>query len=277
MYSLENCVKQWEEAGGHGSAEERIRRAESWLPYYSFFAEGQKTGDFSLSDEDGVFPAYLIREGLVKPTDRVLEIGAGLGADSLRFASSCASVTALEMNEDCLQVLRHRAACCGLDNLRPLQGAWETFEPSEPFDVSYSSMCPAICNLEELQRLERMTRRLCCLVTVMRGSHEKHRRAMMTELGIRPKGGMLTEMLHYFNVLYLLGRQPNVITRTVESIRDIPVETALEQFSVYFKIFGVDEERSLPFLRDYLARHAENGVLREESRIHYGMITWTVS
>lgn len=276
MYTLENCEQTWLEAGQHGTAAERVERARAWLPYYSFFAEPQKKADFSLSEDDGYFPSLLLREGLVEPSDHVLEIGAGLGVDSLRFASRCASVTALEMNEDCIEVLRHRAACCGFENLRPVQGAWETFRPEETFDVSYSAMCPAVCNPEELRRLESMTKRRCCLVTVMRGSYEKHRRAMMAGLGVRPKGGMLTELIHYFNVLYLLGRQPSVYSHTEERCCDMTAETVLKRFPVYFKVFGVGEDRSVPFLEDYLARHAENGVLREESRIHYGLITWNV-
>ena len=276
MYTLEHCEQLWIEAGQHGTPAERIERARAWLPYYSFFAEPQKEADFSLSEDDGFFPSYLIREGLVKPTDRVLEIGTGLGIDSLRFASCCASVTALEMNSDCIEVLRHRAERCGFENIRPVQGAWETFQPEERFDVSYSAMCPAICDMEELQRLESITKRLCCLVTVMRGSCEKHRRAMIAELGIRPRGGMLTELIHYFNVLYLMGRQPSVYAHTVEHCCDMTAETVLKRFPIYFKVFGVDEDRSVPFLEDYLARHAENGVLREESRIHYGLITWNV-
>ena len=277
MYTLAECEKLWEEAGQHGSPSERIERAKTWLPYYTWLVEQQKKKPVSTEENLDGFPALLLREGLIYPEDTILDIGAGPGSDSLFFAAHCRSVTALDMSSDSLQFLSEQAEKMGLVNLIPLQAAWEQFRPEEPFDVSYSSMCPAIGNLEELRRLESITRRLCCLVTVMRGSYDKHRKAMMKELDLHPKGGMLTEPIHYYNALYLTGRQPSVFCRTVSHTYDISEETFLEQYSVYFKIFGIDKERSIPFLRDYFSRNAQDGVLHDESCLHYTLITWTVT
>ena len=124
--------------------------------------------------------------------------------------------------------------------------------------------------------MESMTKRLCCLVAVMRGSYDKHRKAMMAQLGIQPKGGMTTELIHYYNALYLMGRQPNVLCRTMHSETAVPVERLMEQYPIYFKIFGVEEARSRAFLEDYLARNAADGFLREESHINFAMLTWNV-
>ena len=276
MYSLEECEQIWDEAGQHGEPADRIRRAEAWLPYYAYIAGPMLHAPFSLEHTADGFPAYLIWEKLVRPEDSVLDIGAGMGGDTLRFASHCRSVTALELSGACLDVLRHRAEGLDLHNIEIVQKPWEEFEAQKQFDVSFSSMCPAICNVEELRRMESMTKRLCCLVAVMRGSYDKHRKAMMTELGIQPKGGMTTELIHYYNALYLMGRQPNVLCRTMHSEYGVPVERLMEQYPIYFRIFGVEEDRSIPFLKDYLARHAENGLLHEESHIHFAWLWWDV-
>ena len=276
MYSLEECEQIWDEAGQHGEPADRIRRAEAWLPYYAYIAGPMLHAPFSLEHTADGFPAYLIWEKLVRPEDSVLDIGAGMGGDTLRFASHCRSVTALELSGACLDVLRHRAEGLDLHNIEIVQKPWEEFEAQKQFDVSFSSMCPAICNVQELRRMEGMTKRLCCLVAVMRGSYDKHRKAMMTELGIQPKGGMTTELIHYYNALYLMGRQPNVLCRTMHSEYAVPVERLMEQYPIYFRIFGVEEDRSIPFLKDYLARHAENGLLHEESHIHFAWLWWDV-
>lgn len=276
MYSLEECERLWNEVGQHGEPSERIRRAEAWLPYYAYIAEPMLRSPFTLAHSADSFPAYLIREKLVRPEDSVLDIGAGMGGDTLYFASHCRSVTALELSSACLDVLRRRAEVLDLHNLEIVQKPWEEFDPQEPFDVSFSSMCPAICNVKELRRMEGMTKRLCCLVAVMRGSYDKHRKAMMAELGIQPKGGMTTELIYYYNALYLMGRQPNVLCRTMHSEYAVPVERLMEQYPIYFRIFGVEEDRSIPFLKDYLARHAENGMLQEESHIHFAWLWWEV-
>ena len=274
MYSLEECERLWAEAGQHGAPEVRIERAKAWLPYYAYLAEPTKTMPARQPEDEDGFPAVLIREGMVRPEDSVLDIGAGMGGDSLYFAAHCRSVTALELSGDCLEVLRRRAEGLGLKNIETVQLPWEEYRPAERFDVCYSSMCPAICNVEELRRMESMAGRLCCLVTVTRGSCDRHRKAMMAQLGIKPKGGMVTELIHYFNALYLMGRQPNVLCRTVHREYDVPAEKLLEQYPIYFKIFGVEEDVSVPFLRGYLDRHAENGLLHEESHINFAMIRW---
>ena len=277
MYRLDECARIWDEAGQHGSPEARIARAEAWLPYYAFLAEGMKSAPFSMENEADGFPALLLREGLVRPEDAILDIGAGLGGDSLAFASHCKSVTALELSGACLEVLRQRAESLGLGNIRTLQTLWEQFDTQERFDVCYSSLCPAICNVEELKRMESLSTRLCCLVTVARGSYDRHRKTMMAELGIQPKGGMVTEAIHYYNALYLMGRQPEVRCRSVHRETLIPIERVKEQYPIYFRIFGVEEERSVPFLEAYLTQNAQGGFLREESHINFAVLTWNVT
>ena len=277
MYSLDECARIWDESGQHGSPDKRIERAEAWLPYYAYLAAPMKTAPYSPEAEDDGFPALLLREGLVRPEDTVLDIGAGMGGDSLAFASRCKSVTALELSGDCLEVLRRRAEGLDFGNITTLQTPWEHFAAQERFDVCYSSMCPAICNAEELRRMEGFSKRLCCLVTVARGSYDRHRKAMMAALGIQPRGGMVTEAIHYYNALYLMGRQPEVRCRSIHRETALPVERIKEQYPIYFKIFGVAEERSVPFLEEYLDRNAQDGFLHEESHINFAMLTWNIN
>lgn len=44
-----------------------------------------------------------------------------------------------------------------------------------------------------------------------------------------------------------------------------------------FGIFGMDERDAEAYVRDYFARHAENGVLHDESRMRYALLTWNVN
>lgn len=275
MYSLDECARLWEEAGRHGDAAERIALAQRWLPYYAYLAAALPEEPYTLPEEDESFPSLLIREGLVRRKDAVLDIGAGLGGDAIRFAAYCRKVTALELSGDSLRVLGRRARDLGLENIETVQKPWEEYAPTERFDLCYSAMCPAICNVEELLRMESLSTRLCCLVTVARGSYDKHRKAMMAELGVKPRGGMVTEAIHYYNALYLLGRQPEVRCRTVHRKYPISRERVLAQYPIYFKLFGVERERSVPFLGDYLDRNAPDGLLHEESHVNYAMLTWT--
>jgi len=270
MYTLENCEKQWEEAVGRSTAEERIACTKRWEPYYSFLAEN--AGEAALTEPP--FVTYLVQEGVLTPDTSVLDIGAGIGTYALPFAKHCREVTALEPVGTCLEVLKRRAGQQEWKNIRTVHGFWEDFSPGRTFDVTFASMCPAICSTQQLRRMEAMTERTCCLVSVQRGSYDFHRKAMMAALNVKPRGGMTTEAIHYINALYLMGRQPNVKFRETREVTPIPWETARKQYPIYFGIFGISPAVSVPFLEAYFAKNAVDGVLQEESCLRQALIYW---
>jgi SAM-dependent methyltransferase len=73
---------------------------------------------------------------------RVLEIGCGIGTDTVNFARHGASVTAVELSEKSLEIARHRALIYGLQgDIRFYCGNAEelsVFLPVEPYDLVYS-------------------------------------------------------------------------------------------------------------------------------------------
>jgi len=73
---------------------------------------------------------------------RVLEIGCGIGTDTINFARHGATVTAVDLSEKSLEMARRRAEVFGLaDRIRFFQGSAEQLElvvPPEMFDLVYS-------------------------------------------------------------------------------------------------------------------------------------------
>lgn len=274
MYTLEACEKLWEEAGHHGTPAERIARTRAWFPYYGYLAKSARGKSVSRRDAPNPFPAHLLREGVLTPEATVLDIGAGMGGYALELSRYCRRVTALEPCGECLRVLEDRAAQLGIANIKTVQSTWEEFAPQTRYDITFSAMCPAICTVGELRRMESLTRKTCCLITVGRGSQDKHRKAMMAQLGIKPNGGMVTEAIRYISTLYRMGRKPNVKWHTVRSVSRISVEQAMEKYPLYFAIFGVTPEQSRDFLKSYLARNAVDGFLEEESFLRQALIYW---
>lgn len=276
MLTLEEALKNWEEAGHHGTREQRIVRGKKWLPYYAYLAQRQKDAPFAPPKKTNAFVEALMEEGAVQPGDTVLDIGAGLGSYALEFARAGCRVTAMDASRECLDVLKTRAAQCGF-TIETVQSTWEEFTPTRTYDVTFSSMCPAICNMEELERMESITNKNCCLITAARGSRDKHRKAMMAALDIHPQGGMTTEALHYGNALYLSGRPFRMKTISTHSTHRISTDTAMEQYPIYFRIFGIPQEKSIPFLKTYLEENAKDGFLEEESQMNLAMLFWNVN
>jgi 2-polyprenyl-3-methyl-5-hydroxy-6-metoxy-1,4-benzoquinol methylase len=73
---------------------------------------------------------------------KVLEIGCGIGTDTINFARAGALVTTVDLSDKSMELARRRAAVFGLeDSIRFCPGNAEqltTFVPPEPFDLIYS-------------------------------------------------------------------------------------------------------------------------------------------
>lgn len=276
MYSLENALEMWDKAGKYGSPEERTARSKQWEPYYSYLAECQ-TGEVYCPSEQAVgLVEFLIRENILRIGDCVLDIGAGMGSFALEFAKRCSKVSALDINNTCLKVLTERAEQLGLQNIRIVPEPWETYRATGKFDITFSAMCPAICNKEELLRLESMTRRTACLYTVTRGSYEKHRMELMKLFPNRQPAGMVSEALHYYNVLYLMGRQPNIKTWSKYFEYKVAEIEYVKRYSTYLQVFGIGDDESVPKLKDYFKHHSQDGAINETCQMNTALIYWDV-
>jgi ubiquinone/menaquinone biosynthesis C-methylase UbiE len=73
---------------------------------------------------------------------KVLEIGCGIGTDTISFARNGAQVTAVDLTEKSLEVARQRAHVFGVENcVRFIQANAESLSqavPVEPYDLVYS-------------------------------------------------------------------------------------------------------------------------------------------
>lgn len=72
---------------------------------------------------------------------KVLEIGCGIGTDTMNFARAGADVTAVDISSDSLEIARKRAKAFGLDNIRFYQSNAEELTsvvPIERYDLVYS-------------------------------------------------------------------------------------------------------------------------------------------
>ncbi|HVP28115.1 MAG TPA: class I SAM-dependent methyltransferase [Myxococcota bacterium] len=72
---------------------------------------------------------------------RVLEIGCGIGTDTVSFARAGATVTAVDLSERSLALARQRIAVCGLEGVRFVEADVERLGealPAEPYDLVYS-------------------------------------------------------------------------------------------------------------------------------------------
>lgn len=87
----------------------------------------------------------LIREeGLSYEGRSVLDVGCGCGMYTIRLAQEAARVTALDISDEMLSILKKDAETEGLSNLEYVNSNWLEFSTRERYDLVFCSMTPAL-------------------------------------------------------------------------------------------------------------------------------------
>ena len=274
--SLESLNRAWKQAGKHGDEQARIERNARWIPYYSFLAAGREEAEAAIDPYAAEIAGVLHDQKLIREGETVLDIGSGTGGFTHAFAARGLRVTALEMDPASLSVCRAQAEQLGLPPLQYENGMWETFHPSQKFDFVFTSMCPAICDCEELSRMESYANHACGIVAVTHGSRDLHRKRLMELLNVRPTGGMTSEALWYYEALYLAGKQPDVRAYSRYIEYELPLEAAIRRYERYFEIFGISAEQARQALTAYFDPIAKNGMVRDTTLLNTALISWRV-
>ena len=271
--TIEELALAWEEKYRYGSIEKRKIRASLWKPYYSLVYEAQRNTNFKVPDKPDELIQKLSDIGAITKDSKVLDIGAGLGGHTFQIAKIAKEVVSLDTNEVALSILNKRAKENGVKNVTTINTSWEDYQATDKYDLVFSSMCPAICNIEEIKRMESLSKDYCVLITVMAGSYDKHRKKMLGELNLKPEG-MITDFDTYKEVLVAMGRDVKEATKTTKHEYKTYLEDLLDTMPTYIKIFGIDEEKSVSFIKEYFNKNQEDGHLNDETLMNIGMLYW---
>ena len=75
---------------------------------------------------------------------KVLDVGCGSGMYTIRIAREAQSVTAVDISEEMLRILKEDSQALGINNITCILSNWEAFDVDERFDVVFASMTPAL-------------------------------------------------------------------------------------------------------------------------------------
>ena len=86
---------------------------------------------------------------------RILDVDCGSGMYTLRLARMAGSVTAVDVADEMLRLLREDAAAMGITNITTVCSGWDDFSSDDYFDIVFASMTPAIESDESTEKLMR--------------------------------------------------------------------------------------------------------------------------
>jgi len=116
-----------------------------------------------MQDADNGRSGWIISRLELEPEDTILDIGAGSGALAVPLAKSTGKVTALDISEAALDIIRKKAEKEGLANINYICKKWEDAELEtdiEQHDIVIASYSVAMLDLKEaLLKMDRAAKR----------------------------------------------------------------------------------------------------------------------
>ena len=106
---------------------------------------------------DHTYEAKMLRHAMENGVDftnkRILDVGCGSGMYTLRLARMAEHVTAVDVSDEMLRLLREDAAAMNITNITTVCSGWDDFSADERFDIVFASMTPAIESDESREKL----------------------------------------------------------------------------------------------------------------------------
>ncbi|MGE4423679.1 MAG: class I SAM-dependent methyltransferase [Pseudodesulfovibrio sp.] len=201
----------------------------------------------------------------------VLDVGCGSGMYTIRIAREAARVTALDVSDVMLDILRKDAGALGLRNIDYVRSDWMDYDGDETFDIVFCSMTPAIISEESRFKLLRHAHGK----TVFMGFAGLMKSDVMTGLyahyGVTPRlfanGTDMRNWLDEQSIPY--AAYPVEGTWTVKS----PLKKLADSCTTFLSQYGVTAERR--HLLSYLAAFEEEpGVYVERTQYRIDLLIW---
>lgn len=278
FYTPEVCREAWAEEKRNSPIGGTYADIDAWGKFWDYVSSsysGPNEYEYVLKIVE-----MLRSDGAFNENSTILDIGCGPGTYALPFLKAGAKhVDCLDSSTGMLSELKRTAEREGLqDRLGIFQSTWGNYRSEKVYDLVFSSMSPAISEYEELMRMEKFSLGKCCLVTYG---------------GIRPRyqiQGMLWEALrgsrinselfnaiYPFNILYSLGRNPDMKTFVRHSTRKMSLDEAYKYYLEYFKIFGYTSENDKRIIRENLEKIAQDGYCSEDAVSCVSVIWWNIA
>ena len=274
-YTHDRCKAAWDEEKNDSYLGDSYSKIDEWGDYWSYLAakypDGTKGYQKKIID-------LLENEKVLQPGITVMDIGCGPGTYGLQFIERGAGfIECVDSTDGMLKQLVIRAEERKImDKIHISNSTWDQYKDKQTFDLVFSSMSPAISEYSELIKMETYSNRKCCLVTYGAGMPRTIRGRIWEKFLGKKAESMIFDAIYPFNILYAMGRNPNMKTFCQPGESKTPVSKVLEDTIRYFKIFGRDSENEQEIIRSVIEERATDGILCEDATGYYSVIWWQV-
>lgn len=275
-YTLEFFINAWTEARNMSSIGDSYSKIDLWNAYWDYISHNYLDKTEMKNGFHSNIVKLLKDDGAFDNLSSILDVGCGPGSYTIPFALNGGKhITALDCSKGMLEVLDRRAKEIGVfDKINIVENLWEDYKSNERFDLVFSSLSPAVCDYDGLVKMESFSKNYCCLVSFANGTRSMLRSSLWKQLSGKEMISLTFDIIYPFNILYAQGKCPNLKFYHFKSEPIYTIKEALENYIIYYKIFGFEGKKYEIIIKDYLNKIADAGKVYDSLDYHLGVMWW---
>ncbi len=218
---------------------------------------------------------HLAREGVLRRTDTVMDVGCGPGTYSILVARRAKRVVGLDSSRAMTDEMLRQAQLSGLDNVDALVVRFEDLALGK-YDLVLSALSPAVRDSAGLSRMERFSRRHCCYITSSYGEEMRTRNELWELVVGKFNPTYAYDISYPLNILLSERKRPNL--KFISDLVRISLESemVIRNFHSYFSIFVNMTPEKRMLIRDYIESRTKEGIFTREFKKVLAVMTWDV-
>lgn len=274
FYTPEICKAAWTKEKESSPIGDSYSKIKAWGQFWDYLSSSYSDGGEREYVHEIV--ELLRADGALGQDFEVLDIGCGPGTFSLPFLNAgAAHVDCVDSSPGMLAQLKKQTALARMeDKVGIFPCTWDDFDNGKKYDLVFSSLSPAISEYDELMCMEKFSKKGCCLVTFAHGSHYHIRGKLWEAICGKSVKSEIFDVIYPFNLLYSLGRHPNMKTFHSQRLSRLPLEQVYQDNLEYFNIFGYNGAEVEGTIRGCLEKIAVDGYCHEDASSHISAIWW---
>lgn len=221
------------------------------------------------------------REGMIKDGGSALDVGCGGGRFSFALEGLGATLTATDFSPKMIEQAEKQKAERG-SKVKFSNDNWHTLSLEEKnwvkqFDLVLAHMTPAIVSAETFLKLSEASRNWVLMVKPARRTNSVLD-ALNRIVGAERDATSLDETVAYaFDLAWLKGFQPKFEYENQVWENDMPLEKAIEEYTLRISSTYELSDENKEEIREYLASIAADGIVHEVSHTAIVAMYWQVN
>jgi SAM-dependent methyltransferase len=273
--SVSFWIRIWEEVRRTSflkvSQETHPRR---WAAFYDQVADlWPRMGGGSNRSHEGIIEELFLQK-VIRIAQSVLEVGCGPGTLTLGLAKKGVKVTALDLSEAMLTVLRKKADSSGLKGVKTVQKDWEFFKPRSLFNLVVAAGFPQACTPSGITRLESFSRGYCALILGNGQDPFPFRQRLWNRIMSSPLPDGRKNIFCTFNYLMVTGKNPQLRSFSHPVSLSLSLDQVVDFYKHYFTLFGKTGQKTEEVIREILSSGSQKGMIRARGRSGAVLIWW---